>query len=86
MKIKCTSKRKLKRILKQMLSYVLQDLADLEIYASEYYKCGIKTYKGLDIHFVNKVWFPKQPHQIYIAQKGSFYLNENELKFKDATL
>jgi hypothetical protein len=83
MKMKCTSKRKFKRILNQMFSYVLQDLADLEIYASEYYKCGIKTYKGLDIHFVNRVWFHKQPHQIYIAQKGSFYLKENELKFKD---
>jgi len=78
--MKCTSKRKFKRILKQMFSYVLQDLADLEIYASEYYKCGIKTYKGLDIHFVNRVWFHDRPHQIYIAQKGSFYLNKNELK------
>jgi hypothetical protein len=69
-----------------MFSYVLQDLTDLEIYASEYYKCGIKTYKGLDIHFVNRVWFHKQPQQIYIAQKGSFYLKENELKFKEIEL
>jgi len=78
MKMKCTSKRKFKRILKQMFSHVLQDFADLEIYACEYYNCGIKTYKGLDIHFVNRVWFPNNPHQIYIAPKGSFYLNKNE--------
>jgi hypothetical protein len=63
-----------------MFPYVLQDLSDLEIYASEYYNCGIKTYKGLDIHFVNRVWFNDRLHQIYIAQKGSFYLNKNELK------
>jgi len=80
MKIKCTSKRKFKRILRQMFPHVLQDLSDLEIYASEYYNCGIKSYKGLDIHFVNRVWFNDRPHQIYIAQKGSFYLNKNELK------
>ena len=78
MKMKCTSKRKFKRILKQMFSYVLQDLTDLEIYACEYYNCGIKTYKGLDINFVNRVWFPNNPHQIYIAPKGSFYLKKNE--------
>ena len=78
MKMKCTSKRKFKRILRQMFSYVLQDFADLEIYACEYYNCGIKTYKGLEIHFVNRVWFSDNPHQIYIAAKGSFYLNKNE--------
>jgi hypothetical protein len=78
MKMKCTSKKKFKRILKQMFSHVLQDLTDLEIYACEYYNCGIKTYKGLDIHFVNRVWFPNNPHQIYIAPQGSFYLNKNK--------
>jgi len=69
-KIKCTSKRKFKKLIKQMLPRVLMDLNLCEIYVSEYYNCGIKKYKGMPITYVNKVWFSNHPHSIYITMKG----------------
>lgn len=77
MKIKCTSKRRFKKILRKMLPYVLGDVVMFEIYASEYYTCGINTYKGMKITYVNKVWFPTNPHAIYIAQKGMWTISNN---------
>jgi hypothetical protein len=70
MKIKCTSKRKFKKLIKQMLPRVLMDLNLCEIYASDYYKCGINTYKGMEITYINKVWMYENRHQIYIGMKG----------------
>ena len=86
MKMKCTSKRKFKRIIRQMFPYVLFDSVVWEIYASEYYNCGLKTYKGINITYINRVWFKHNPHQIYIAPKGMWALPKNELKFKDVEL
>lgn len=77
MKSKCTSKRRFKKILSEMIPYVLGDIVMFEIYASEYYKCGINTYKGMKITYVNKVWFKDNPKAIYISQKGMWTIPNN---------
>lgn len=53
-----------------MIPYVLMDSTKCEIYASDYYKCGINTYKGMEITYINKVWMYDNRHQIYIGMKG----------------
>ena len=73
MKIKCTSKRRFKKILSKMIPYVLGDLLMHEILAHERYDCGIKIYKGMSIKYVNKVWLKHNTHGIYITQKNSFF-------------
>jgi hypothetical protein len=70
MKRKCTSKRQFKKIIKQMIPHILMNRNMVEIYASEYYNCGINKYKGMEITYVNKVWFSNHPHSIYITMKG----------------
>ena len=77
MKIKCTSKRRFKKILIKMIPYVLGDVVMFEIYASEIYKCGINTYKGMKITYVNKVWFHNNPHAIYITKNGMWTIPNN---------
>jgi hypothetical protein len=79
MKIKCTSKRQFKKILKQMIPYVLLDPVKCEIYASDYYKCGIKIYKKMEITYINKVWMHDNRHQIYIGMKGMWKLPKNTI-------
>jgi hypothetical protein len=71
MKIKCTSKRRFKKILTAMMkaSAFKINNTDFGFYAASNFDCGIKTYKGYQIDFIPVGYLGLKSGYIYLTLK-----------------
>jgi hypothetical protein len=77
MKVKCTSKRRFKKILQQMISKAAfkTNSKEWHYYAASNFDCGIKTFKGYEVNFVPVGYLGMKANYIYLTQKLDVYEN-----------
>jgi hypothetical protein len=77
MKVKCTSKRRFKKILQKMIDQAAfkTNSKEWHYYAASNFDCGIQTYKGYKVNFVPVGYFGLKANYIYLIQKLDVYEN-----------
>lgn len=79
MKVKCTSKRRFKKLLQKMInqSAFKTNSKEWHYYAASNFQCGIKTYKEYEVNFVPVGYLGLKANYIYLIQKLD--VSENQL-------